>query len=113
MRLRDTSTGELREFRTDGVFVAIGHTPNTELFADWLELDPDGYIVVREPHTQTSVEGVFAAGDVTDRTYRQAVTAAGQGCKGAMDAERLLEAESHARVDGADVPVGSGVQSET
>ena len=113
VRLRDTSTGELREFRTDGVFVAIGHTPNTELFADWLELDPDGYIVVREPHTQTSVEGVFAAGDVTDRTYRQAVTAAGQGCKGAMDAERLLEAESHARIDGAYMPVGSGVQSET
>ena len=95
VRLRDTASGESREFRTDGVFVAIGHTPNTELFADWLELDGDGYIVIREPRTQTSVEGVFAAGDVTDRIYRQAVTAAGQGCKGAMDAERLLEAEAH------------------
>jgi thioredoxin reductase (NADPH) len=95
VRLRDTVTDETRELATDGVFVAIGHSPNTELFRDWLELDPDGYVVVAEPRTTTSVEGVFAAGDVTDRTYRQAVTAAGQGCKGAMDAERLLEAEGH------------------
>jgi thioredoxin reductase (NADPH) len=96
VRLRDTETDETRELATDGVFVAIGHSPNTELFRDWLELDPDGYVVVAEPRTQTSIEGVFAAGDVTDRSYRQAVTAAGQGCKGAMDAERLLEAEGHA-----------------
>jgi thioredoxin reductase (NADPH) len=96
VRLRDTTTDEVRELATDGVFVAIGHSPNTELFRDWLDLDPDGYIVVAEPRTQTSIEGVFAAGDVTDRIYRQAVTAAGQGCKGAMDAERLLEAEGHA-----------------
>jgi thioredoxin reductase (NADPH) len=95
VRLRDTTTDETRELATDGVFVAIGHSPNTELFRDWLELDPDGYIVVAEPRTATSIEGVFAAGDVTDRIYRQAVTAAGQGCKGAMDAERLLEAEGH------------------
>jgi thioredoxin reductase (NADPH) len=95
VRLRDTVTDETRELATDGVFVAIGHSPNTELFRDWLELDPDGYVVVAEPRTTTSIEGVFAAGDVTDRTYRQAVTAAGQGCKGAMDAERLLEAEGH------------------
>jgi thioredoxin reductase (NADPH) len=88
--------GETREHPTDGLFVAIGHTPNTELFRDRLELDGDGYIVVAEPRTSTSVEGVFAAGDVTDRIYRQAVTAAGQGCKAAMDAERLLEAEAHA-----------------
>jgi thioredoxin reductase (NADPH) len=98
VRLRDTTTGTTRELPTDGVFIAIGHTPNTELFRDWLELDADGYIVVREPRTHTSLEGVFAAGDVTDRIYRQAVTAAGQGCKGAMDAERLLEAEAHAAV---------------
>ena len=95
VRLRDTTTDEMRELATDGVFVAIGHSPNTELFRDWLDLDPDGYIVVAEPRTQTSIEGVFAAGDVTDRIYRQAVTAAGQGCKGAMDAERMLEAEGH------------------
>src|SRR5688572_20080011 len=96
VRLRDTVTGEMREFRTDGVFVAIGHIPNTELFRDGLDLDPEGYIVVAEPRTHTSREGVFAAGDVTDRIYRQAVTAAGQGCKAAMDAEKLLEAEAHA-----------------
>jgi thioredoxin reductase (NADPH) len=96
VRLRDTQTGELREFRTDGVFVAIGHTPNTEHFRDRLELDPDGYVVVDEPRTNTSVLGVFAAGDVTDRVYRQAVTAAGQGCKAAIDAEKLLEAEAPA-----------------
>jgi thioredoxin reductase (NADPH) len=96
VRLRDTVTGDTREFATDGVFMAIGHTPNTELFRDRLELDDDGYVVVREPRTFTSVEGVFAAGDVTDRIYRQAVTAAGQGCKAAIDAERFLEAEAHA-----------------
>ena len=96
VRLRDTVTGETRERSVDGVFMAIGHTPNTQLFTEWLDLDPEGYIVVREPRTQTSIEGVFAAGDVTDRIYRQAVTAAGQGCKAAIDAERLLEAESHA-----------------
>jgi thioredoxin reductase (NADPH) len=113
VRLRDTSTGDLRELRTDGVFVAIGHTPNTELFTDWLELDDGGYIVVREPRTQTSIDGVFAAGDVTDRIYRQAVTAAGQGCKAAIDAERLLEAESHDASGGGNLAVGSGVQSQT
>ena len=111
VRLRDTITGDSREFRTDGVFVAIGHTPNTELFHDWLELDTDGYIVVREPRTHTSVEGVFAAGDVTDRIYRQAVTAAGQGCKGAMDAEKMLEAEAHARAQEGNLRQEPSVQS--
>ena len=112
VRLRDTSTGEIDELLTDGVFVAIGHTPNTELFVDRLELDPDGYIVIQEPRTQTSVEGVFAAGDVTDRIYRQAVTAAGQGCKAAIDAERLLEAESHAAVEAGNLAARASVQSE-
>jgi thioredoxin reductase (NADPH) len=96
VRLRDTVSGEERELATDGVFMAIGHTPNTQLFRDRLELDDDGYVVVREPRTHTSIPGVFAAGDVTDRIYRQAVTAAGQGCKAAIDAERFLEERAHA-----------------
>jgi thioredoxin reductase (NADPH) len=95
VRLRDTVSGEERELPADGVFMAIGHTPNTELFRDRLELDDDGYVVVREPRTHTSIPGVFAAGDVTDRIYRQAVTAAGQGCKAAIDAERFLEERAH------------------
>ena len=94
VRLRDTVSGEERVHETDGVFVAIGHTPNTALFEGQLTLD-GGYVVVDEPSTRTNVPGVFAAGDVTDRTYRQAITAAGQGSKAAIDAERFLEAEGH------------------
>jgi thioredoxin reductase (NADPH) len=94
-RLRDTVTGAIEEVRTDGVFMAIGHDPNTKLFADQLALDPAGYIAIKEPRTLTSVDGVFAAGDVTDTIYRQAVTAAGQGCKAAIDAERFLEDQAH------------------
>jgi thioredoxin reductase (NADPH) len=90
--LEDVITGERRDFPTDGLFVAIGHDPTTSLFRGQLELDPDGYIVVKEPTTYTSVDGVFAAGDVVDRVYRQAVTAAGMGCKASIDAERWLEA---------------------
>jgi thioredoxin reductase (NADPH) len=93
--LRDVATGQTRPFAADGVFVAIGHDPNTALFRGRLTLDDAGYIQVTEPRTATSVPGVFAAGDVTDRIYRQAVTAAGQGCKAAIDAERFLEEAPH------------------
>jgi thioredoxin reductase (NADPH) len=94
VRLRNLKTDQTTELGTGGVFVAIGHIPNTQVFQGQLEMS-EGYIVVREPTTATSVEGVFAAGDVVDFTYRQAVTAAGMGCKAAMDAERYLESLGH------------------
>jgi thioredoxin reductase (NADPH) len=95
VRLLDLTSREERELATDGLFVAIGHRPNTALFDGQLDMS-NGYITVAEPTTRTSVRGVFAAGDVTDVVYRQAVTAAGQGCKAAMDAERYLEADPDA-----------------
>ena len=95
--LNDIRTDRSRTFAADGLFVAIGHDPNTALFRGKLALDDEGYVTVAEPRAATSVPGVFAAGDVTDRIYRQAVTAAGQGCKAAIDAERFLEDEAHGR----------------
>jgi len=91
VKLRNVETDEVSEFPCSGVFLAIGHIPNTQLFEGQLELDQAGYVVVHD-HTKTSVEGVFAAGDVQDYVYRQAVTAAGSGCMAAIDLERYLEA---------------------
>ncbi len=92
IRLLDTVTGETSEEPTQGLFLAIGYKPNTDVFRDWLEVDEKGYLVVRD-ETGSRVEGVFIAGDVHDHRYRQAVTAAGDGCKAAIDAERWLESQ--------------------
>ena len=93
LRLRNVKTGELYDLPVTGMFVAIGHDPRSELYAGQLETDPEGYLLVDSPSTRTAIEGVFACGDVVDRTYRQAVTAAGTGCAAALDAERWLAHE--------------------
>lgn len=90
LTLRDTRTGETSELAATGLFVAIGHDPRSELVRGQVELNAEGYVQVREPGTQTTVEGVFAAGDLVDHTYMQAITAAGTGCRAAIDAERWL-----------------------
>jgi thioredoxin reductase (NADPH) len=95
VRLHNAITGTTSDFRTDGVFMAIGHQPNTAVFMDQLEMDELGYLKVRPGSTYTNIDGVFAAGDVTDRVYRQAVTAAGTGCMAAIDAERWLDAQQN------------------
>ncbi|MEE2776127.1 MAG: thioredoxin-disulfide reductase [Acidobacteriota bacterium] len=95
VKLTDTVGGEQRSFPCQGLFIAIGHSPNTALFNGELETDSVGYLVVRHPSTRTNVEGVFAAGDVMDPSYRQAITAAGTGCQAALDAERWLDEEGY------------------
>jgi len=102
--LRDTVTGETRELEADGLFVAVGHDPNTALFLDWLDHDDQGYLVTEPRSTRTNIPGVFAAGDVQDHTYRQAVTAAGSGTMAALDAQRWLEEQHHRREVAAPAP---------
>jgi thioredoxin reductase (NADPH) len=94
IRLRHVETGEEKDLAVDGLFVAIGHTPNTALFKGQLEMDPSGYLITRDG-SKTNIPGVFACGDVQDRIYRQAITAAGSGCMAAIDAERYLEHHGH------------------
>ncbi|MFJ8154626.1 thioredoxin-disulfide reductase [Streptomyces sp. NPDC094468] len=92
LKLRNVKTGELSDLPVTGLFIAIGHDPRTELFKGQLDLDEEGYLKVAAPSTHTNLTGVFAAGDVVDHTYRQAITAAGTGCSAALDAERFLAA---------------------
>ena len=93
LRLRNTETGETEDVEAGALFVAIGHDPNTKLFVDQLDHDANGYLVTKAGTTETNIPGVFAAGDVQDHVYRQAVTAAGSGCMAALDAERFLAAD--------------------
>ncbi len=94
--LRDTTTGETRPLDATGLFIAIGHDPRSELLAGQIDLDDEGYVLVKAGSTATNIPGVFAAGDLVDHTYRQAITAAGTGCAASLDAERYLADLEHA-----------------
>ena len=95
VKMMDTQTGDIREESCDGVFMAIGHNPNTALFIDILDSDQAGYLITNHGSTATNIEGVFACGDVQDHIYRQAITAAGTGCMAAIDVERFLESQNN------------------
>jgi len=113
VRLKNTKTHAVFDLKTDGVFVAIGHAPATDLFKGKLAMKPNGYILVEPGTTKTNVEGVFAAGDVADETYRQAVTAAGMGCMAALEAERYLAALTHDGHGSEHSPVQNDLVSAT
>ena len=91
LRILNNQTGEKEEIKITGLFIAIGHKPNTEIFKSQLDMDDDGYLITNGKSTKTNLPGVFASGDVQDKEYRQAVTAAGTGCMAALDAERYLQ----------------------
>jgi thioredoxin reductase (NADPH) len=95
VKMKDTQSGDIREESCDGVFMAIGHNPNTALFIDILDADQAGYLITNHGSTATNIEGVFACGDIQDHVYRQAVTAAGTGCMAAIDVERFLESQNN------------------
>jgi thioredoxin reductase (NADPH) len=111
LRLRDTATGEESTLPVTGVFVAVGHDPRSELVRGAVDLDPEGYVLVEGNTTHTSLDGVFAAGDLVDHTYRQAITAAGTGCSAAIDAERwlteLAESSEPAQTKSAETPAAA------
>jgi thioredoxin reductase (NADPH) len=113
LRLRNIETGETQERSADGVFIAIGHAPASDLFSGQLDMKPGGYLQVRPGSTATGIEGVYAAGDVTDDVYRQAVTAAGMGCMAALDAARFLAEQDHAKRDLPKVRLPEPLISET
>ena len=115
LTLKDSVTGETRELPATGLFIAIGHDPRSELLAGQVDLDDDGYVLVRHPSTATNIPGVFAAGDLVDHHYRQAITAAGTGCSAALDAERYLAELDHSTAtagEAQDAVAGSAVTEQ-